>query len=407
VNLWLVNHYAIPPSQPGGTRHFVMARELVGRGHAATILASSFDHLLRREMHLADGETWKRGEVQGVQFVWLRTPAYAENSASRVWNMLAFAWRLWSGLGIRGLPRPDVVLGSSPHLFAAWAAQRVAARFNVPFVFEVRDLWPQSLIELGQVSPHHPLVWWLGWLERALYCRAARIIALQPGAAEHMAARGARREKVVWLPNGTDLHAMPRPTPPPSREAFTVLYAGAHGYNNDLDTLLDAAALLRTQSSDERVEIRLIGDGPERPRLARRVVDEGLEKVRIDGPLPKAEIPCALQTADCFVVTARSAPLYRHGISFNKIYDYFAAARPVVFAGDVAHNPVTEAGAGIVVPPEDPAKLAEALLQMARTPEEERWQMGLRARRFVEQHHDLRKLAGKLEEVLAGCVRSR
>lgn len=156
MNIWIINQYAIPPDTAGITRAFVMARELIAHGHDVTIIASSFDHVSRTEKRLKSREGWKIEIFEGVRFLWLRTPAYSGNGLARVWNMSVFAVKALVEPSKHLLKEPDIIVGSSPHLFGALAAERLATRLNVPFVLEVRDLWPQSLIDLGNLSRGTP-----------------------------------------------------------------------------------------------------------------------------------------------------------------------------------------------------------------------------------------------------------
>lgn len=407
MNIWIVNHYAIPPQQAGGTRHYTLAKELIRRGHKVTIVAASFDYLTRREAHLAPGELFKLEVVEGVPFLWLRTPPYSGNTVARVWNMTVFAYRVWAIIDKVLIERPNVVIGSSPHLFAALAAERLAARFHVPFVLEVRDLWPQTLIDLGNFSPKHPFIAFLEGIERYLYRKAAAILSLLPGAKEHMAEKGADPSRIVWLPNGIDLELVPPPQPPKSDGPFTVMYAGAHGLANGLDLALKAAHLLEREGWGKRVRFRFVGDGPEKPNLMQKAQALGLRSVSFENPVPKKAVYGLLQQADAFLLILPDSPLYRWGISINKMFDYLSQARPIIFCGNTPFNAVNEAGAGITLPPANPKALAEAVKGMALMHPEERWAMGLRGRAYVEKHHSLNRLADKLEEVLKDVAKVR
>ena len=352
MNLWLVNHYAILPQQAGGTRHYTLARELVKRGHQVTIIASSFDHTTRKELHIPDGAPSRLEVVDGVRFLWLRTPPYEGNSARRLWNTAAFARKVL-GLRARDLGgRPDVVLGSSPHLFAAWAAERLARRHRVPFVLEVRDLWPQSLVDLGSFSEGHPFIRWLEYIERGLYRRARHVITLLPGAKEHIVQKGGHPDRITWIPNGVDLRLLPPPSPPESRDSLTFLYAGSHGLANNLDYLLEAIYHARRLRPELSLHFRFVGDGPEKPVLIQRARELGLENVTFEDTVPKYRIFEVLASADAFLVALQDTTLYRWGISLNKLYDYLAMARPIVLAVPelVYNNPVEEACAGLTAP---------------------------------------------------------
>jgi glycosyltransferase involved in cell wall biosynthesis len=298
--------------------------------------------------------------------------------------------------------KPDVVIGSSLTLFAAFAAERLARRMRVPFVLEIRDLWPQTLIDMG-MQPYHPAVVMFGLIERYLYRNSDKIITLLPNSAEYMILKGARSNDITWIPNGVDLEMMPLPEALPTHKVFTVLYAGSHGLTNALDSVLDAAAIL-DKKAPGRFCFRLVGNGPHKPSLCRRVEKENIANIVFDGPVQKREIFSLFQQADAFIITEKKTDLYRYGISPNKLHEYMAAARPTIFAADSHNNPIAEAEAGITVAPEDSRAIAEAIEALAAMSAKERWKMGIRARQYVEEHHDFAGLARRLERVLESAV---
>lgn len=410
MNIWIFNHYATIPSLPGGTRHFDLARQLVRRGHDVTIFASAVSHHGSPKVRLPDSNRWIPQEIEDVRFVWLRTPTYARNDWRRVLSMVAFmlrAWRIGTTLPSRNhnMAPPDVVIGSSVHLLAVLAAYWVAKRHRSRFVMEVRDLWPQTLIDMGYLTPRHPLTRLLQRLERFLYQRAESIITLLPMADDYIHRCGVPREKVVWIPNGVDLSRFPQgASDTKMREEFTVMYLGAHGEANALDVLIQAAHVLQSRGKGH-VRLILVGRGLEKPRLLEKASALGLENVEFRDPIPKDHVPSSLAQADALVVVLRDLPLYRYGISLNKLFDYLAAARPVILAGAPANNPVNDADCGITVPPGNPEALAEAIGRLSELSPREREAMGLRGRAYVEEHHDIVKLAERLERVLEEPVR--
>jgi len=409
MNVWMINHYANHPSFPGGTRHYELARRLVDRGFDVSIICSSFHHKthaparkLRHSFLIED--------VNGVRYVWVRSRlGYSANGLSRMLNMAEFAfhtWRLGRSRFGRSVDRPDVIIGSSPDLLAARAAWGLAKRFRVPYVLEIRDLWPESLVEVGGFKAGHPLVRVLGVLERKLYRRADRIISLMPEAWRRIEDVGISRQKVTWISNGASVlsHAnIPRIKP--NDERFRLVYLGAFGRANVLDDLLSAAKLLRRDSSD--IQIALVGDGTEKERLQQRVAAEGITNVSFEGPIPKGEVPKLLAAADAVVALLEDSPLYRYGISLNKLFDYMAAGRPVLLAGRVAHNYVDLAECGITVPPRSPDAIADGTRRLARMSVEERDCMGSRGQEYLRKHHDWDVLAARLADVLEEVLSSR
>jgi glycosyltransferase involved in cell wall biosynthesis len=404
MRAWIVNQYAVGPGQAGPTRHYSFARELILRGHDVKVIASSFDHVCRQEAHLRGGEWHKHEVVDGVPFLWLWTPAYSGNDLLRVINMFTFAGWLWPVLKPHRLRTPDVIIGSVPTIFSALAAARLAKRLHVPFVLEVRDLWPQVLVEFWNLSPAHPVVRFLRLIEKYLYRCSERILTLLPGSIDYFIEKGADREKVFWLPNGIDMHLVPSPAPPPQRDTFTVMFIGNHGLAYGLDVLLDAAASLERELVNCPIRIRLIGDGPEKRRLQARAEREGIRIVSFEDPVPKRLIYPMLQEADAFLMTLKDVPVFRRGTSPNKVFDYLASVRPIIHCGDLTFDYLSKTNAGIAVPAGDACSLANAIAAMARITAETRMEMGWRGRHYVEENFDVSKLSIGLEKVLHEAI---
>lgn len=371
MNIWIFNHYAIPPDLPGGTRHYDLGGELIKRGHQVAIFATSFHHYLHRETRLGPKERWRVEDVEGIKFVWIRTPSYQRNDWRRVWNMMSYALqsRRFGRKITRLAPeigRPDVVIGSSPHLLAPLAAYCVAKHYRVGFVMEVRDLWPQTIIDMGELSERNPITRALQTLERLLYRRAEKIITLLPLGHEYITACGVPQKKVIWLPNGVDLSrfdygAMPEV----SHEGFRVLYLGAHGQANALDVLIQASKIVQDRGHRE-IRFFFVGNGPEKPKLMALARTLGLRNVEFREAVPKAEAPKTLHEADAFILNLEKAEVFRYGISSNKLFDYLAAGKAVIFSVNAPNNPVEEAHCGLTVPPRDPEALAKAVIQLSQ-----------------------------------------
>lgn len=402
--VWILNHYAQEPGGAGGTRHFSLARHLLQLGWRTTIIAASVELNTGRQ-RLSPGEARRLTEFDGVPFLWIRTPQYEGNGGGRMGNMLAYSFRALLPSATRGLARPDVIVGSSVHPFAAWAGALLAKRFGVPFVFEVRDLWPQTLVDLGRLQERSAITFVLRMLERWLYKRADRIVVLLPQAWEYIVPLGFPREKVVWVPNGVEMDGYPDPAEPQVKPTFALMYFGAHGQANGLDSVIRAMGLLQDRAATQHVRLRLIGDGPQKPVLRELAVRLGLRNVEFSDPVPKREIPSLAAEADAFVFNLIDAPVFKYGISSNKLFDFLAASRPIVFCCKASNNPVDEARAGLTVPPGDPAALADAVARLVAMPQAERLEMGRQGRAYVERNHSFdslaRKFGGMLDELVA------
>jgi len=403
-SLWMFNHYAITPDMPGGTRHFDLGYELTRMGYDVTIFASAFSHGLRKKVRLLNGQPWTVEEVKGVKFVWLPSFAYQNNDWRRLVNMLDYTWRAyWLGRRLsRVEPRitsPDTVIGCSVHLFAVLAGYYLSRHYRARFMMEVRDLWPQTFIDIGLWHEWQPQVRLFRWLERFLYARAERIIVLAPMTKNYLANLSpAWAEKVVYIPNGTQVARFEQIEVAHERsgEALRVMYLGSMGATNGLDLVLQAMQIIE-QTKLLPLECVLVGDGPEKARLQQIARDWGLKSVRFENVVPRAQVPHYAAQADILILVQREV-LYG---SSNKLYDYMAASKPIVFAVFAEHNNLVEqAQCGVAASPDNAADLAEKLLTVAQMPEAERRAMGERGRAYVRRHHDYSVLARRLADVL-------
>ena len=416
--MWILNHYADTPDRPAGTRHYSLAQAVVRHGGDVTVFAASRFRWTGKDDRSGGGRALARTQrVDGVRFVWLWTIPYYGNSLRRIANMLSYAVIVC--VAQAGRPAPDVVVGSTVHPFAALAGWTIAKVRGARFVYEVRDLWPQTLIDLGAITERSLSARVLAAIEAHLVRRAETVITLLPGMAAYLGRRGLPAGHVVYLPNGADLDegriglgGAPRDGGAASsllddlarrrqRGEVVFAYLGSHGQVNRLDVVLSAHHLAsgRTQRP---MALYFIGDGPEKAALRQLAADLGVSNVVFADPVPKNLVPAVLEAVDVGVVHATSTPVYQYGVSFNKVFDYMAARLPIAFACTTANDPVVAAGAGLSVAPDDPDALADALVELAELPPEERRQLGAAGRAFVEREHDMARLGDQFAEVV-GC----
>jgi glycosyltransferase involved in cell wall biosynthesis len=403
MNILLINHYAGTPQLGMEFRPYYMAREWVRSGHAVQIVAADFSHVRARQPCTGDEL------IDGIRYRWLHTPPYQGNGVGRLRNIGAFLRGVWSGTPrLIDEFRPDVVIASSTYPMDIWVARRLARRCGAKLVYEVHDLWPLSPIELSGMSRWHPFILLVQAAEDAAYRDADVVVSMLPKVHAYMASRGLDLRKLHVVPNGIaldDWQAAPQPLREDvaqalatTREAgrMVVGYAGSMGLPNALDTLLDAAVLLRGVA----LQFVLVGDGHEKARLARRVADERLDNVALLSPVPKAQIPSLLSAIDIAYIGWQRVPIYRFGIAPNKLMDYMMAGVPVLHSVDAGNDPVAEAGCGLTVSPEAPAAVAAGLRQLAALSADERRAMGERGRQYVRAHHSYAVLAQRFIEAV-------
>lgn len=400
MNILLINHYA------GSTRHgmefrpFYLAREWLRAGHRVQIVAASHSHI-RAVAPKLEGPVLDEN-IEGIDYRWYATPTYRGNGVGRVRNMLTFLWALWRDA--RRLARdfkPDVVIASSTYPMDIWPAQRIARLARARLVFEVHDLWPLSPMELGGMSKWHPFIMWVQWAEDHAYRHADKVVSMLPKALDYMRSRGMAPHKFVYVPNGVDEEewAQPAALPPDVQASLDRLraeglplvgYAGTHGLANALDVLLDAAHQLKGVA-----KLVLVGTGPERERLRARVAREGLTHVTMLPSVPKQAVPSFLAAVDIAYIGWHSNPLYRFGISPNKLMDYMMAGKPVVHSVSAGNDPVSEAGCGLTVAPGDAAAVAQAIRRLAKLSPTERAALGRAGREFVLKNQTYGALASR------------
>ena len=400
MNIWILNHHALTPDMGGGTRHYDFAQILNARGHNVTIIASSFHYSQYKEMKQYNKTEYLIEVQNGVNFVWIKTPHYFGNGIGRVKNMLSYMIKTLKILPtIEELQKPDIILGSAVHLFAVFSAFKLSQKYKTPFIMEVRDLWPQTLIDMG-MSKWHPFILLLGWLEQFLYKRADKVISNLPYAYDYIG-KFIEKEKFVWISNGVNLSQI-QYVPKQKSEKFIISYTGALGVANNLQVFLEAAKRLKNQKD---IYFQIVGNGAEKERLHAFVEQNNLLNVSIENSVPKNEVTNILQNSDVLFLGLKDSPLYRFGISLNKLFDYMASGRVIVFAGNSRNNPIKEANAGYSIPPDDIEALENVILEIYHLPHEQRVQIGEQIRKYVEVNYSTDILVDKLEALLINDIK--
>lgn len=407
MNILYLNHYAGSPGYGMEYRPYYLSREWVRAGHKVRVVAADQSHVRARAPKPG------RETIDGIEYLWVATPRYRGNGIGRARNIAVFLLALWRDA--RRLVRdfePQVVIASSTYPMDIWVARHLARLAGAKLVFEVHDLWPLSPIELSGMPRWHPFVLLCRWAEGTAYRDADVVVSMLPKVHDYMASRGLDLHKLAVVPNGITLEEWVghgEPLAPGAlaaldaarRDGRTVVgYAGSHGLPNALDTLLDAARELR----DEPFHFVLVGDGLEKPRLEQRVRDEGLERVTMLPPIPKAQIPSFLAAVDIAYIGWQRVPIYRFGIAPNKLMDYMMAGCVVLHSVEAGNDPVAEAACGITVEPGSPSAVADGLRRLATLSPDQRRTYGERGREFVLRHHTYPVLARQFLQAMGDAT---
>lgn len=403
-HIWIVNHYtSIPSKDGGGARHHGLARHLQPYGWSASLILASTTHPAGvQRLH---GPRFRRlTDEEGVPTLWVRTSAYGSSLLKRAFGMLLFSAVLLLPGMTRGLKRPDIVMGCTVHPLAATAGLLLARRHRVPFVFEIRDVWPETLVELGQVRRGGRIDRGLTVLIKGLVRRATFIVSPLPFVDKHLEELGFGEKPFLWVPNGCDVDAS-EPSKCKDPDPFTFMYLGSHGPANGLANLLQAFDMACASNPDLNMRLRLVGDGPLKASLAQMATDlESGPRIQFEERVPVASVMSKAQEADCMVATLLDNRVYRFGVGLNKFYTYMASGRPTVVASSAPNNPIEEAGAGWSVPAGDTSALGHALSAAARSDKGLRVLMGEAGREALQRKYSYSVLADALVNGLNSAV---
>lgn len=376
-------------------------------GHDVTVLTGLPNHPAGVVPPEYRGRPLVREDFHGVKVV--RTWLYAAANRGRVRRSLAYASfavsaSVWGQLFIQP---PDVVVATSPQFLVGVAGRAIAGPRRVPFVFEVRDLWPESIVAVGALPARHPIVRGLEVVEEHLYEVADSVVVVTDSFERRLIERGVAPEKIHVIKNGVDLGRFVPGSPATTLrrelgwdERFVLAYVGTHGMAHALGSVLDAAASLRDRRD---VGFLFVGDGAERARLEQRARDDKLDNVRFLGVLPRERMPEVYATADACVVPLRKTELFTTVIP-SKIFEILASERPVLLSVDGEARAIVEAsGGGRFLPPEDSQALARAVVELAADRSLGR-RMGQRGREYVLREFDREVLAKSYLEILGQVV---
>lgn len=402
MKILLLNQAFVSPDEPGHTRHFEMAKFLQTRGHELVIVASDLNYQTGKRTVEHSG-IYAEQNFDGVRV--LRSYIYPALHRSYFWRIISFFSfmfsSVWTALQVK---EADLIMGTTPPIFQAVSAWFVALVRRKPFLLEVRDLWPEFGVSMGVLK--NPIIIALArWLEMFLYKRATHILVNSPAYREYMLAKGVPENKVTYIPYGTDVD-MFNPSVDGSsirkelnlQDKFVVLYAGALGQANDLDTLLRAAERLK---EEERISFVLFGDGKERARLESEAKSKNLTNVIFAGTRPKKDMPLIVASADACLAILQDIPAFRTTYP-NKVFDYMAAARASIIVIDgITRKLIEDSNGGVYVQPADDAMLAQKILELSQNPSQVQT-MGKDAREYLVKNLDRRD---KLDETL-GLLKS-
>lgn len=404
------------PPEPGLLMQ-ELAQTLQARGHDVTVLTGYPNYPTGKLYSGYRVRLRQRETLAGVPVV--RVPLYPEHSRSglrRALNYLSFALSS-ATFGPWLVRQPDVLFVYHPPLTIGIPAYVLSRLWRVPFVYQIQDMWPETLTATGMLS-NQRLLSWIGDMASWIYCKAEVILVASPGFRQNLVAKGVSPAKIQVVSNWVDPNTYYRVQPDPVlaqelclAERFNVMFAGNMGEAQGLETVIEAARLLQANWQERTLQdspqFVLIGDGIALPRLQGLAAQYQLNNVRFLGRFPAQEMPHLYALADTLLVHLKDDPLFRITIP-HKILAYLSAGKPVLaaVAGDVA-DLIASIGAGVTCPPSDPAALAAAVASLQALPVGERQAMGNRGALAAQTRYSREALTGEIEAVLRRAIEGK
>lgn len=408
MRILLINHYAGSLDYGMEYRPFYFAREWVKRGHVVDIIAASFSHLRSKNPEVK--KDLESEQIDNITYHWIKTIYYKGNSIKRALNMISFVFKLYCyAKKIAKELKPDVVIASSTYPLDTYPARKIARLTQAKLVHEIHDMWPLTLIELGKMSRWHPFVVLMQIAENTFCKYSDIIISLLPLVKDYLLNHGMHIDAYHYIPNGVVLadwnYSFDLPKKHNNimrilkdRNKFIVCYFGGHSISNALNILIEAAKKLELPG----IHFVLLGDGSEKTSLQQMVINEKLKNVTFLPPISKLSIPNFLKQCDCIYIGGKNSPLYRFGVSFNKLYDSMMSGKPIIYAIDAPNNDVIDYNCGIAIKPDDANEIVKAIDVLFHMDIKSRENMGENGKKAVLANYEYEILAKKFEYILQG-----
>lgn len=407
MRILLINHYAGTLEYGMEYRPYYFAREWVELGHRVDIIAADYSHL--RIKNPVVKRNFEKTQIDGINYHWIKAGKYKGNGVKRAFSMIRFVITLFfHARKLATKIKPDVVISSSTYPLDTYPAQKIAKLVNAKHIHEVHDMWPLTLIELGGMSKYHPFIMLMQKAENDSLKKSHMVVSLLTNSKQYMVEHGMNEDKFYHIPNGIVPTDWDNPTELPDTHQgiismlkkqgkFIVCYFGGHALSNALIPLIDAA-----QYTDvDKVSFILVGEGIEKNNLILRAKKQKSNNIIFLPSIPKRSIPNLLRQVDLLYIGAAKSPLYRFGVSMNKLFDAMIAGKPILYAVEAANNDVEEAKCGITVEPGNSRAIADAINKIMQMGNDELAKMGENGKRWVLENNDYSVLARKFINLMS------
>jgi len=417
-NIWIFHHYATPPNINGFTRPYNFGVNLMDNGYNVTVFAASYLHLANENL-INDKSLYIINKDSEIPFVFINTPSYGNSYLKRIINMGVYYKRLFKVTKkyVENHQKPDLIIASSPHPLAMVAGIKIAKKFKIPCICEVRDLWPEVFFMEGIVKEESILGKLLLRREHWIYKEADAIIFLKEGDYTYIidnkwdVDQGGDIDpgKCYYINNGVDIENFYRQMnnnilddPDLNNDKmFNVVYTGAIRPMNNVGNILDAASLLKDYND---IQFLIYGDGNQLEDLKQRVINEKLINVKLKGYVNKKYIPYILSRSSVNLLNySQSKYNWSRGNSSNKLFEYMASGKPIISTVKMGYCPLEKYKCGLSLEKDTPEELAKTILKIYNMPEETYIEMGQNGK-VGARDFDYKVLTQKLISIIEDLI---
>lgn len=409
-NIWIFNHYATDTIIDRGGRHYSFAKYLKRKGYNVRIFCASTVHNTDINFDVT-GSIFSELNVDGIDYTIIKTSNYNGNGLSRIINMLQFYSRIFRV--VKCYKEPDIILASSVHPLALVAGIKISKKLNIKCVCEIRDLWPESLVEYNIISRNNILTRFMYKGEKWIYINANNLIFTMPGAKKYIIDSGWDREidlgKVFYINNGIDLEVYnENKTKHPFYDSDLdnpnykkVVYTGSLRMANKAESFIEIAESL--QSISDKVKLLIFGDGDNLKILKNKALDKNLKNIIFKGKVEKKYIPSILSKSDLNIMDGDKGGISKYGISGNKLFDYIASGKPIIMdASENEFGIINKNKIGIAQNFTSPSQFADTINDMLNG-DSLRYEAWCSNSADLSKEFDFKRLTDKLVDIIENC----
>ncbi|MBD3842095.1 MAG: glycosyltransferase family 4 protein [Campylobacterales bacterium] len=399
--IWFFNDYAGSKYHGMEFRNYYFGKEFIKLGYEVYIFTASYSHLFKK-LPQTNGH-YTHEKIDGINYIWIKVPNYGESTNKmRVLKWFIFTLKLFF-IPKSKIKTPDVVIASPMAPFLILPAMHYSKKYKSKLIYEVKDIWPLSIIELGNIKPTHPLIRMMSWCERLAVKKSEVIVSSLQNYGEHLKNDLHLERDFVWINNGIDLDEMShiekldeKIANKIPKDKFIVGYTGTIGIANALEYFLEASKLLK---DNKDILFVIVGDGKEKEKLLDKY---GRQKnILFVKSIPKQGVQSMLQLFDVCFIGLKKESLFKYGVSPNKLFDYMYSGKSILYAIESGESNIVKiSNCGLSIEAENPKAIADGIIKLYEMNKEERVKMGENGKEYVLEHFTYEKLAKKFEKII-------